>query len=244
MKTSTILTTLFASVALAATPEQCSQYCQPICPLDLIYSCHCANENAAKCHEQCDGPKPEIKVCPPLPVPPVEGPTPSKPGCTCETIACPLIFPPPCSCVEARVKCWEKCGGTEPVREPCTDLNRDPSPQAQCGTRGAPGCADNEECVKRPGASCGPEVDCGGICVTRSRPTRTRRPSPKPTSTSPTSEPTARETLAQQYCGGFAFPPNPKCPEGQVCQLPPDSPCFDGRAVEYDALTSPLCCPC
>jgi hypothetical protein len=36
-----------------------------------------------------------------------------------------------------------------------------PSP---CGSRGLPNCPSGHTCVKRPGSSCGPETDCGGIC--------------------------------------------------------------------------------
>ncbi|KAF2663899.1 hypothetical protein BT63DRAFT_461018 [Microthyrium microscopicum] len=35
----------------------------------------------------------------------------------------------------------------------------------ECGTRGSAGCGTGLFCQKRPGASCGPEADCGGICV-------------------------------------------------------------------------------
>jgi hypothetical protein len=35
----------------------------------------------------------------------------------------------------------------------------------ECGSRGLPGCKDGFICVKAPGASCGPEMDCGGVCV-------------------------------------------------------------------------------
>lgn len=38
-------------------------------------------------------------------------------------------------------------------------------PKLECGSRGLPGCNDGKICVRVPGASCGPETDCGGICI-------------------------------------------------------------------------------
>jgi hypothetical protein len=35
----------------------------------------------------------------------------------------------------------------------------------ECGSRGLPNCKDGYQCVTIPGARCGPDEDCGGMCV-------------------------------------------------------------------------------
>ncbi|KAF2461413.1 hypothetical protein BDY21DRAFT_85710 [Lineolata rhizophorae] len=63
------------------------------------------------------------------------------PGADCEP------FAPDDSCVGA-------CARREPV---------------ECGSRGLPGCdwGAGERCVQAPWMACGPESDCGGLCVTK-----------------------------------------------------------------------------
>jgi hypothetical protein len=94
-------------------------------------------------------------------------------------------------------------------------------PKIECGSRGLPGCKDGNVCVKAPGASCGPETDCGGICI---------KPENKPKDPSPKAQ-----------CGSRGLP---NCKAGFRCvRLPgrscgPETDC-GGMCVKDDKSQPP-----
>jgi hypothetical protein len=75
-------------------------------------------------------------------------------------------------------------------------------PKIECGSRGLPGCKDGNVCVKAPGASCGPDTDCGGICV---------KPENKP-----------KDAIPKAQCGSRGLP---NCKTGFRCVRLPGRNC-------------------
>jgi hypothetical protein len=95
------------------------------------------------------------------------------------------------------------------------------APKIECGSRGLPGCKNGNVCVKAPGASCGPETDCGGICV---------KPENNP-----------KDTMPKAQCGSRGLP---NCKTGFRCvRLPgrncePETDC-GGMCVKDDKSQPP-----
>ncbi|KAF2135254.1 uncharacterized protein K452DRAFT_293358 [Aplosporella prunicola CBS 121167] len=97
-------------------------------------------------------------------------------ACVCEDVFCIQSWPESCICANnAKIDCYNKCGGAYPTLGDCNANVAAPAavkaraPQSdlkpECGSRGLPNCPAGQECVKLPGATCGPESDCGGVCI-------------------------------------------------------------------------------
>ncbi|KAF1986838.1 hypothetical protein K402DRAFT_67665 [Aulographum hederae CBS 113979] len=105
--------------------------------------CQCLNEKALYCHEQCDGPAPSFLPCPEQ---------------------------PPTVIVAPRAAPLETSPTSIPASTPKTSsstVSATVSRKFECGSRGLPSCPAGQICVKMPGAACGPQTDCGGMCVPR-----------------------------------------------------------------------------
>ncbi|KAF2655050.1 hypothetical protein K491DRAFT_439166 [Lophiostoma macrostomum CBS 122681] len=202
-----VLLPLLSALALAAADGSC-QCPQVKCPADnAVVLCQCLNTRETICHNHCPDYVPAYRPCPIAPPSPTPTPTQSQslslsrslpststdrsPTCTCHPESCPMIWPESCYCQNESIKkCYETCGGDEPVCQSCalqtslrTLARRVPSPISTslfpstptptnplCG--GGRGnytpCPTNFTCIKdplSPSPGCGPECDGWGICV-------------------------------------------------------------------------------
>jgi len=139
------------------------------------------------------------------------------------------------------------------------------STKYECGSRGLPSCPNDQICVALPHATCGPQTDCGGMCVARNssaaaedaakfRPPSVSKTSPgSVASQTPSTKPAmfynngtssrangtlpANQTVpAIQVCGGLFENNLPSCPGGQICATPSSSPCYGGEAADCPGI--------
>ncbi|EMD89637.1 hypothetical protein COCC4DRAFT_56390 [Bipolaris maydis ATCC 48331] len=97
------------------SPSTC--VCEPVVCLDSWPdSCYCNNTAKKNCYEKCGGELPKYQTCPPREVVPEPDPT----ECQCPEVVCIQSFPEGCYCANnAKLQCYEKCGGEKPVLSSC-----------------------------------------------------------------------------------------------------------------------------
>ncbi|KAF2476251.1 uncharacterized protein BDR25DRAFT_375085 [Lindgomyces ingoldianus] len=171
---------LLSGLALAAE-EKCQ------CPLvkcpseDAVALCQCLNSRETICKNHC----PDYV--------PTYIPTPT-PGCECEHVYCPMVWPESCKCENAdKKRCYDKCGGVAPTYQV--------SP---------PSLAETRQVLTRPQV-------CEDIAPRML--TITRRPKPTKTKTMTPATPTASHAV----CGGGRAN-YLTCPEGEICIKDPFKP--------------------
>ncbi|KAK3064775.1 hypothetical protein LTS18_004088 [Coniosporium uncinatum] len=187
---------------------------------------------------------------------------PVDPDYTCDEVMCTQSYPENCALpVQSNLE--------TDFRHLRSRLSKDPrqikSTKYECGSRGLPHCPDDKICVSLPGATCGPQTDCGGMCVARDSSAAAEDAANfTPPSVSKTnSESSAAQTLitkpalfynnstdmtangtlpvnqtipAPQVCGGYFENVLPPCPGGQICATPPSSPCYGAQATDCPGI--------
>ncbi|KAF1830964.1 hypothetical protein BDW02DRAFT_76685 [Decorospora gaudefroyi] len=173
---------------------------------------------------------------------------PKPTSCICEPAVCREIWPQACYCEnEAKKKCFEKCGGTEPTYQSCpplgTKLRPSPSAGPACGSKKECVCdqvmciqswpescycanAAKEQCYKK----CGGEKPELQDCPPQNSPSLIT--TTKINTLIPTPTQTSKPSQTHQPCGGMLVGGTLDCPSGYVCITDPYEPGSCGPACD------------